>query len=275
MLALAGAGALAVVVVVALAITVMRPKPQTTAPTAAGGAPAPAAPASARQLLTQGLPAIPCSWLRIASLADGPGGASVKLSGVAGSTVDAQGAVSQLLRGAGTRVSDLDFADVSQIGQPFCSAIDGFSAIRTDVDGAQARMTTAQTSYTVTQSDTGYASKAVIHLRIGDPSLALALVGVDSAGKVEVLSPDHATLNSAAAKPFVTAGPDDSFTLTVLTDAGWSGLLLVTSRSPVDTRLLTVPPEQRDGAWRQRLIDAARAGGWQAEMVWYQVIKPS
>ncbi|MGA0603154.1 protein kinase domain-containing protein [Caulobacter sp. KR2-114] len=277
-LGLIGGGVLAVGTAAILAVTLLRPSgPHPAQVAVAGGAAAPAAAAapSTHQLLLQGLPTIPCSWLRVASLTDGPGGASIKLSGVAGSTVDAQGAVSQLLRGAGARVSDLDFGDVGQISQPFCSAIDGFSAIRTDVDAAQARMTTAQTRYTMTQTDAGYASKAVVHIRIGDPSLALALVGVDETGKAEAFAPNRAYLSSKDAKANVEAGPGDSYTLTIFTDAGWSGLMLVTGRSAIDTQLLTVAPEKRDAAWRQRLVQAARAGGWQAEMVWYQVVKPS
>ena len=275
---IAGGGAAALVVLLAGLAFVLLGKPSRPAQSAAlaSSAAVASSAASARRAIEAGLPAIPCSWLRLVGASDTPNGVSVKLSGVAGSTIDAQAAVSRIVGGAGVHAADLDFGDVNQIGQVFCPAVDAFSAFRSDTDASQVRLKSAQTKYTMApDKDQKLVATAVIDIRIGDPTLSVALVGIDESGQVGVILPDRQALKGAVASKVIQEGVGDTYTMPLHTwDAGWSGLMLVTGRTAVDVGLLSTPPEKRDAAWRERLRQAARAGGWQSEMVWYQSVKP-
>ena len=56
---------------------------------------------------------------------------------------------------------------------------------------------------------------------------------------------------------------------------GWSSLILLTGQGPFPRALLTQPAGPRSAAWSSQFAAAARAGGWRAEMAWYDIMTGS
>jgi serine/threonine-protein kinase len=251
-----------------------RPKPPapaqvTLAPGAAVG--------RVKQSLSAELRAIPCAWLRLASVSGGPNGVSVRVTGVAGSPIDAQSAINRIAGAAQSHLADLDLAGVGQIGQTYCSTIDAFAPFRSDTVEGGERLASNQQVYTMARAaDGALSAKAVIQIRLGDPGQNLALIGIDQNGKLTTIVPDRAALERAVTLKQIDQQADDSYTLPLATlDPGWSGILLLTGRGALDTGLFDAPANARDQDWRRRVGDALRAGDWKSEMVWYRAVAPS
>src|SRR5207237_599496 len=167
---------LGLVIVVGGGLAVLTARPHAK-PASAAIAPA-GAPRTelVRRAVVAALPNVSCSWLDIDSVAGGPSGVDVRMSGVAGDVLKAQAAIEQAAGSAGAPLANLAF-DVSPLKDPqICARLDAFNAVRADTT-AGSRLTTAQTAYELRPAPDDPTPKAhpVVTVALGDPSLGFAL----------------------------------------------------------------------------------------------------
>jgi serine/threonine-protein kinase len=264
------AAALLAAVGVYLASGPSAPAPTTAAETPSTR-PAPTDPAAAaRAALNASLPSIACTWLDVVSIAQGVNGPVVALRGVAGKPAEAQGQIARILSGAGVPNASLDFSDVSPIEESECGPLEAFRQIR---DAAGGGLTSAQRQFEMSTLDTGeYAgqlgAKAVINFNLPDMSREYAVFGLEPEGQITQLTRTTAELavRSERIEP-------NQFRLTIdVNHKGWSGMLLLSGRRPLDAAFIAGPAGSRTPAWADRFRSAATTGGWKAEMVWFKTV---
>ncbi len=78
------------------------------------------------------LPSVPCTWLDIGRVENGDSGLTVAMRGVAGNREAATNEVMQALTRANPASARVDVADVAEITQAGCSALDTYRQIRAD-----------------------------------------------------------------------------------------------------------------------------------------------
>jgi serine/threonine-protein kinase len=292
---LIGGAAAALVAVAGAAFFLMRPQAPAPGQSAgAGGAVADPAAAVAsasggvrpseqvRRAVEAALPSISCTWLDIDDANDGSGGVSLRLSGVAGSPVEAQQAVAQAARSTGVPVGLVDTSNVFPVGQQTCAPLDTFRAFRVATSEQGRRFVSEQSNWELMATNEpcpAAAAKAVVNMRVGDPQKNFALVGMEGSGSLQTIFKDRATFDAyrAAVPDFVTETGADSYRSTVCnTETGLVGQLLITGAAPF---ALNLPDAQEtsegravDSAWLQRFSELARSNGWRTEMVWYRVV---
>jgi hypothetical protein len=118
----------------------------------------------------------------------------------------------------------------------------------------------------------------VVNLRIGNPQQNFSIIGMDKAGGLQQIFTDRTAFNTyhAQAPDFVTDKGSDSFSSTACyNETGVVGQLLILGPGPFDLGLpnamVTDKSQAVDASWVSRFADAARAGGWKTDMVWYRV----
>jgi serine/threonine-protein kinase len=282
-LLIGGGAAAAAIAIIAAAFFLSRgggqevpaPTPVVRRPPAQAAAPTRDPADAARSAINAALPSIECSWLDILDLPRSGERLSVRLSGVAGVPARAQNAVSDALSGAGLNAGDIDFSQVAQIEPADCSALDAYRRIR---PAEETRLSVAQRAFEITLQNNGERlSKAIIDVRIGDPSLDLAVAGIEPSGNASIIIENRAQLRDEVAhavkgEPVADMG-NDSYRLTPSLDhPGWWGLLLLTGKGPFEPSLVAPPVSARGSDWRQRLLDTARQRGWQAEIIWFKSV---
>jgi len=243
-----------------------------TAPTVvAGGAPSTGDPASAaRGALERGLPTVGCTWLDVAGVTPGDGSLTIALAGVAGEPAQAQGQIGKLLSAAGVPAANIDFDNVSPIETSECAPLEAFRQIR---DPAGGHLSVAQRQFEMTKLASGEYSgqigaKAVINFNLTDASREYALFGIEPSGKIDLLTRSREELAGGSE----TLGAD-RYRLTIdVNHKGWSGLLLLSGRKPLDAAFIAGPAGSRDVAWAQRFTRSATAGTWKAEMAWFKTV---
>ncbi len=271
---LIGGGALALAAVLAGAAYLVLKPGDAAPPAQVSVAKAPDAEI-ARRAIEAALPNISCSWLDLDAARGGPAGVSVDLSGVAGATSEAQGAVGRAIQTSGVPLAEVDMSHVAPVGREVCDPLDAFRSVRAETSKAGRRLTTPQRTFELSPQadrDNKVFGRAVIGMNLGDPTLNFALLGLEPTGKIDPILSDRAQIEAlvkAGNSAIVVMGPNH-WRLSIDNDhTGWSGLLLVTAKGSIDTTLLAGP---RGPDWRQRFEAAARAGDWKTEMVWYRVV---
>lgn len=269
---LLGGGALALAILAGGGFFLMRGGGDEPAapPAAAGGVPQ---AERARQAIEAALPGIRCTWLDITRAADEGGGVALSVAGVAGSPAAAQAAVAEAASKAGVVLAEMNLQDVAPVQSEVCEPLNVFRAIRADTSANGRRLSSAQTKYEIMRQDNGILeARAVIEMALRDPSLNFAIFGLEPTGEITALAESRAAFQALAqGNPLITVEPNDTYKLSMRTDhQGWSGILLLTGQGPFAPELVAAPPSGRGPDWNQKVLDAARASGWRAEMVWYR-----
>ena len=289
---LAGVGALVVVVGGGAAFMLTRSKPQVAAtsdqaPAASAAATsATAAPSlrdseKVRRAVEAALPSASCSWIDIDGVHDTPSGVSVNLSGVAGSPADAQKIITAAAQATGAHVGLIDAANVFPVAASNCAPLDAFRAFREPNSEFGRRLTSPQAQWELRAKNDpcqGPNAKVVVNLRIGNPQQNFSLIGMDKNGGLQQIYADRAAFKAFRNQlpDFVTEQSPDSFNTTVCyNETGVVGQLLVLGPGPFNldlpNALVTDKSKPVDAVWLQKFADAARAGGWKTDMVWYRV----
>ena len=281
-LPLAIGGGVVVVGLIGGLIFVMRPHDKAPA-AAASTASTVATPSAetARRAVEAALPTVSCSWLDIVSATPSGSGVAVALTGVAGSPQDASAKISQAAKAAGVNIASLDLEGVSPTDSSACTALDAFRPIRADTSASGRRLSTSQTKYTFEKQPDGSLKQiALITMAIGNPATDFTLLGLDPTGLIQQISPSRQwfadKIKDPSLKDQFTDLGSDSYRLSVgmTPPAGLQGLLLLTGKGPFDAKLLAVAPSARSADWSAKVAQAATAGGWKAEMVWYRTVDP-
>ena len=235
-----------------------------------------------RQAVESALPAIDCTWIDIDGVDDGAGGVALRLSGVAGSPIAAQQAISTAAKATGAAVGLVDTSNVFPVSAKTCAPLNAFRAFREPSSELGRRFTSQQSTWELSPKNdpcVGPNAKAVVNLNIGDPQKDFTLIGMDHDGGLQQIF-----ANRAAFKAFQTQFPDfvadkgnDSFSATsCYNETGLVGQLLVTGQGPFDLSLpnATVTDKSKpvDAAWLANFAQTAKAGGWKTSMVWYRVV---
>ena len=123
----------------------------------------------------------------------------------------------------------------------------------------------------------GRNAKPVVDLNIGNPQEDFSLIGMDHHGLQQIFNSRAAFSAFQAQSPqFVTDKGNDSFSSTsCYNEVGLVGQLLITGKGPFDLDLPDAMKTDKgravDAAWLQTFANAAKAGGWKTDMVWYRV----
>jgi serine/threonine-protein kinase len=234
---------------------------------------------TARGAIDAVLPSVGCTWLDIGRIESQSGRVTVAMRGVAGDADVAVGQLRGALVQAGLQNPQVDFGDVAPIRQAGCAMLDAFRQIR---DPAAGHLSSPRTRYEmVLQQDGAYAGRAasnpVLDLAPGDPGRDIALLGIEPSGQITLLLRSRAQFEQVLARSVggrpVSREGNGRFRLHVDSDHdGWSGFALISGRGPFDAELLAPDIGARGPEWRDRFLAAARAGGWSAEMVWYESV---
>jgi serine/threonine protein kinase len=254
------------------------PAPVNNTSSSGGPVPNPAGDpvATARGAINAVLPSVSCTWLDVGSVENGAGGLTVAMRGVAGDEGVARDQIRAALAQAGIQNPTVNFADVAQITQAGCAALDAFRQIRSPEGG---HLSTPQVHYDrVIQQDGEYAGReaanALLDLDLSDPSRDIALLGIEPSGKLTLLLQSRAQFEQALARSVggrpISREANGRFRVHLDSDhEGWSGILLLSGRGPFDASVIAPEIGARSPAWLDRFVSAASAGGWNAEMVWY------
>ena len=169
-----------------------------------------------------------------------------------------------------------------QINHRVCSLVDAIRPFRADTSAQQAQLRTTQRTYQMErQDDDSIQARALITVSPSDAGGEIALLGVDTSGRLNAVFASRAQLAALIANPrsagsIAGVGPNAwRFTIYDNDAPGPRGILLITSCTPVDVPLLTTSVGSRSRAWTRRVADAAQAGGWRSEMVWYTTERSS
>jgi serine/threonine-protein kinase len=233
----------------------------------------------ARSAINSVLPSVSCTWLDIGGIETGANGLDVAMRGVAGDERIARDQLRAALVQAGIRNPNIDFADVAQITQAGCAALDAYRQIRATQAG---RLTSARVHYQRgILPDGQYGGQegitALLDLRLDDPARDFALVGIEPSGRLTpiVLSRagfEQALAASVGGRPISRTG-NDRYRVQLDSDhEGWSGILLISGRGPFEPGLVAPDIGDRGPDWRDDFLAAAAAGRWSAEMVWYEAV---
>jgi serine/threonine-protein kinase len=226
------------------------------------------------------LPSVSCTWLNIAGIRPKNGRLQVALTGVAGDPSAAQNEIGRTLASQNIANADLDFAQVSPITPAGCAALDAYRQIGSPNPD---RLTVPQRQFEMRLQPAGkaYAGKraanAVIGINVADPTLDFALVGLEPSGKIDMLIPSRAAFaeqvrQSQGGVPISDLGRDRYRLQLDLDHLGWSGLLLMTGKGPFDAEVVAPPLGARGADWRDKLVQRAAEGNWQATMVWFKSV---
>ncbi len=226
--------------------------------------------AVARAALNAGLPSIACTWLDVVSVTPVESGVSIVLRGVAGNPAQAQTEISKLLLTKGIKASDIDSTDVAPIQGSECGPLEAFRQIRSST---QDGISVPQRQFEMVPLKEGefigtIGAKAVINFNFRNSAGDYALFGLEPSGLIS---------EEAKTKDEITTGftpiSKDKYRLEVYVNhPGWSGVLLLSGRKPINAGFVAGPAGSRNAAWTQRFLSVAKAGGWKAEMVWFKTV---
>ena len=176
----AAVGSVVVLALIGVGVAMMGHKAPPAGPAAVAGAgagasaPAPGGQAEkVRQAVEAALPQVACTWLDIDDANDGANGVSLRLSGVAGSPVDAQQAIQKAAAATGAKIDLVDTANVFPVGQATCAPLDTFRAFRAPASDQGRLISSPQSNWELMAKNppcTGANAKAVVDIKTGPPS---------------------------------------------------------------------------------------------------------
>jgi serine/threonine-protein kinase len=253
------------------------------APEIAAPAPTAAAPratndpaAAARTAVNRILPNLECTWLDLTNATMTTDGLAVALAGVAGRPADAQASVSKAVTDTGTPLASADFADVAPITGTECASIDALRAIRST---GKTHLSVPQRKFEMNRlADGEYAgqigARSIVNLDIGDPNQDFALYGIEPNGAISALVANRKAFADIpkTGEPIADLGGDRYRLQIDANHTGWSGIILLTGKGGFSDSLVVAGPGARTPEWRKRFADAAAAGEWKAEMVWFKMV---
>jgi serine/threonine-protein kinase len=252
--------------------------PETAAPApVTAAAPSANEPANvARAAVTKILPSLECTWLDLTNATMTADGLAVALAGVAGHPADAQAAVSKAVTDAGAPLASADFSDVAPITGTECASIDALRAIRST---GTTHLSVPQRKFEMSRlADGEYAgqigARSIVNLDIGDPNQDFALYGIEPNGAISALVADRKAFAGIpkTGEPIADLGGDRYRLQIDANHTGWSGIILLTGKGGFSDSLVVAGPGARTPEWRKRFADAAAAGEWKAEMVWFKMV---
>ena len=233
--------------------------------------------AKARVAIAQTLPTIQCSWLDLTGVDGATGGISARFAGVAGKPAEAQAAVAGAVSHAGSALAATDFAEVAPISASECQSIDAFRAIRAP---GEPHLSVPQRKFEMSKLpvDSPYAgaigARVLVTLAIADPSQDFAVYGIEPSGEVSPVIANRKALTAllVPGSPIASLGGDRYRLQVDANHSGWSGFVLLRGRGGFADNLVVSKPGARPANWAQHFAEAARANGWQADMVWFKMV---
>jgi len=222
------------------------------------------------------LPNITCSWLDLSDRGSGPGGLTLRLTGVAGRPAEAQAAIARVVAGAGAKLDSADFSEVAPISGSECSSVNAFRQIR---GTGQPHLTAPQRTFEVARfgTESNYqgqiGARTVTNLDLNGVK-DFALYGLEPNGTISPLVPNRAAFDKLP-KPGVPIADLGNGRYRFSIDAnhvGWSGILLLTGDGGFQDALVTGSAGSRGADWPARFAAAARANGWRSEMTWFKMV---
>jgi serine/threonine-protein kinase len=248
-----------------------------------GGGPAPATAgggqavtiATVRGAVQAELPRVPCSWLSLIQARQGVSGFDLAFSGVAGHPAAAEATVSDTVRARGAAIASSDFSGVAPVDASFCAALDSIRPIRS---GDSPRLSVSQPRYEISRFTEGdykgqLGARVIMDLALDGLGDDFALYSIEESGEVSEIIPSKAAFMSAvkSGNSAIEQLPGhERYRLSIdgTRKAGWSGILLLTGHS-FNTRLLQ---NTKLPGWQAQFAEAAKSGGWKAEMVWFKFV---
>jgi serine/threonine-protein kinase len=233
---------------------------------------------TARAAINSVLPSVRCTWLDIGGIENGANGLNVAMRGVAGDEGIARDQLRAALVQAGIANPNINFADVAQITQAGCAALDAYRQIRATDAG---HLTSVQLRYRRGILQNGrYAGQegitALLDL-VDDPGRDFALIGIEPSGRLTPIVLNRAGFEQALASSVdgrpISRTADNRYRVQLDSDhEGWSGILLLTGRGRFEPGLVAPDIGDRGPDWRDDFLGAAARGRWSAEMVWYEAV---
>ena len=277
-----GVAAVAVLAAVGAFVFFSGHKAGTDSVVAAAPAPASADTEKVRTAVEAALPSAQCTWIDIDDVNAGPGGVSLRLSGVAGSPVEAQQVIQKAAQATGAKVGLIDTANVFPVGAATCAPLDAFRQFRTPNSQTGRLIDSQQSNWELMDKNppcNGPNAKVVVGLKTGSPDQNFTVLGFDRKGGLQQIFTDKAALASvkAQAPELVTDQGGGAYSTTACyNETGLVGEALVTGAGPFDVDLPNAMQSDKskmvDAAWLQQFIQKAKAGGWKISMAWYRVV---
>ncbi len=201
---------------------------------------------------------------------------------MAGSPAGAQQTIAAAAQATGARVGLIDASNVFPVASGNCAPLDAFRACREPSSELGRRFTSPQANWELSAKNdpcVGPNAKVVVNLTVGNPQQNFSIVGMDKNGGLQQIFNDRAAFNAYHTQfpDFVTDKGGDSFSSTACyNETGIVGQLLIVGAGPFDLGLpnamVSSKSQAVDSAWVKRFADAAKAGGWKTDMVWYRVV---
>ncbi|MDE8653693.1 serine/threonine protein kinase [Novosphingobium album (ex Liu et al. 2023)] len=217
--------------------------------------------------LAAALPTIGCAWLDLADVRGSGQATTAVLRGVSGNPADLKRQIGRVLTDRKLALPTLDTTQVASIAGSECVLLDALRQIRSPAGGT---LFVPQQKIEMTKPAIGDAAGATVtaEFNLADPTLDLALLGIESSGKLTQLTTGRREL---------VANSEDlgngRYRVSLDVDhTGWSGLIVLTGSQPFDRKLLAGAPGSRTGDWSQQFLAAAKERNWKAEMIWFRVV---
>ena len=234
--------------------------------------------ATARNAVNSVLPSVPCTWLEISGIQTGDNAVTVAMRGVAAQSGAAEQELEQALERAGAANARLDFGDVAPILPAGCAALDAYRQVRAET---ATHVSVPQPRFEMVMQPRGLpyagqdAANAVINLNLGDAGEDFVLLGIEPSGDITSLIGSRAMFEANVGtpnSPIVDEG-NGRYRLNIdLNHSGWSGIILITGRGPFEPDLVAPPVGSRGPSWQRQFREAAVAGAWRVEMVWFESV---
>jgi hypothetical protein len=175
---------------------------------------------------------------------------------------------------AKVQVADIDLSSIAPTPPGLCSTLNALRPYRAATTQTGQNLTAAQDSFAVMkQADGKQAGRAVV-TATPPPQGDFAVVELGADDSLSVIAADRQSFQTLASAGTVVSKVPDAGGYRLQADyakPGWSSLILLTGQGPFARALLTQPAGPRTAAWASQLATAARAGGWHAEMAWYDI----
>jgi serine/threonine protein phosphatase PrpC len=251
-------------------------KPKPAAATASNQAVAAsgAAPQTGLRQFEAALGGVDCSWLQIENATPGAAGVDLAITGVAASPAPVQSALRAAATSAKVQTADIDLSAIAPPAPMVCSTLDAIRPFRAATSQSGQNLTAAQDSFAVMKQADGKQAGRAIVTATPPPQGDFALLELGADDSLSVIAADRQAFQTLAAAGAVVSKVPEAGGYRLQADyakPGWSSLILLTGRGPFPHALLTQPPGPRSAAWASQFAAAARAGGWQAEMSWYDI----